>query len=383
MQHQSESWHEVVNVREVASPALLVYPERIEENIRRMLQIAGRAERLRPHVKTHKLAEVVRMQMAHGITKFKCATIAEAEMTAGCGAHDVLLAYQPVGPNVERLVRLAQVFPNTKFSTIADDAEPLRALSAAASYAALQIEVLPDIDCGMHRSGIAPGPKAVELYRLIDTLPALKPGGLHVYDGHINDSDLPARTKACEAAFEPVKALSNQLAEAVQRPASPSAPPCDRSFSVIAGGTPTFPIHARRKNVECSPGTCIFWDSGYATKLPDLNFLPAALLLSRVVSKPGANRLCLDLGHKAVASENPPPRVQFLELDDAKAVTHSEEHLVIETAQANQFPIGSCLYGIPWHICPTVALHSEAVVIRNGQAQTQWAILARARKLTT
>ena len=89
MQHQSESWHEVVNVREVASPALLLYPDRIEENIRRMLQIAGGAERLRPHVKTHKLAEVVRMQMAHGITKFKCATIAEAEMTAGCGAHDV------------------------------------------------------------------------------------------------------------------------------------------------------------------------------------------------------------------------------------------------------------------------------------------------------
>ena len=113
MENQFDSWHEVVNVREVASPALLVYPDRIEENIRRMIQIAGGTERLRPHVKTHKLAEVIRIQMEHGIGKFKCATVAEAEMTASCNAEDVLLAYQPVGPNVERLVRLAKTFPNS------------------------------------------------------------------------------------------------------------------------------------------------------------------------------------------------------------------------------------------------------------------------------
>ena len=79
--------------------------------------------------------------------------------------------------------------------------------------------------------------------------------------------------------------------------------------SVVAGGTPTFPIHARRPDVECSPGTSVFWDWSYSTILPDLDFLPAVLLLTRIVSKPGENRLCLDLGHKAVASENPPPRV--------------------------------------------------------------------------
>src|SRR5437899_467683 len=107
MENPFDCWHKVVNVREVASPALLVYPDRIEENVRRMIQMAGGVERLRPHVKTHKLAEVIRMQMKQGITRFKCATVAEAEMTASCNAQDVLLAYQPVGPNAERLVRLA------------------------------------------------------------------------------------------------------------------------------------------------------------------------------------------------------------------------------------------------------------------------------------
>jgi len=379
MQNQIDSWHKIVNVREVASPSLLVYPDRIEENIRRMIQLAGGRERLRPHVKTHKLAEVIRMQMEQGITRFKCATIAEVEMTAGCAAKDVLLAYQPVGPNAERLVQLAKIFPKTRFSAIADDAEALRLLSAAASPAGVEIEVLLDIDCGMHRTGIAPGEKAVELYKLLETLPALKAGGLHAYDGHIHDHEFPARVKSCEAAFAPVDAPRKQLGHQLAT-GSASKPSI---VNVIAGGTPTFPIHSRRNDVQCSPGTCILWDAGYATKLPDLNFLPAALLLTRVVSKPGANRLCLDLGHKAVASENPHPRLQFLDLPDAKAVMHSEEHLVVETARADEFPVGAPLYGIPWHICPTVALHSEAVVVCNGLAQAQWAIRARARKLTT
>ncbi len=379
MENQIDSWHKVVNVRDVASPALLVYPNRIEENIRRMIQIAGGTERLRPHVKTHKLAEVVRMQMEQGIARFKCATVAEAEMTAGCGAKDVLLAYQPVGPNAERLIQLAKTFPNTNFSAIADDAEVLRHLSATASDAGIEIGVLLDIDCGMHRTGIAPGEKAVELYQLIENLPALKAAGLHAYDGHIHERELSARVKSCEAAFAPVDALRKHLGDHLA-PGPASKPSI---VNVIAGGTPTFPIHSRRNDVQCSPGTCILWDAGYANRLPDMSFLPAALLLTRVVSKPGANRLCLDLGHKAVASENPHPRVQFLDLPNAKAVMHSEEHLVVETSRADEFPVGAPLYGIPWHICPTVALHSEAVVVRNGQAQVQWTIRARARKLTT
>ena len=116
--------------------------------------------------------------------------------------------------------------------------------------------------------------------------------------------------------------------------------------------------------------------------LPDMDFLPAILLLTRVVSKPGANLLCLDLGHKAVASEVPPPRVQLLGLPNTRAVGHSEEHLVLETDRAAEFPVGSCFYGIPWHVCPTVALHNEAVVVRNGRADERWRVVGRARMLT-
>lgn len=365
------NWFEVANIDEVPSPALLVYPDRIRENIRRMIAIAGGPQRLRPHMKTHKMAEVIRLQIEQGVNKFKCATIAEAELTAGARAAEVLLSYPLVGPNIGRFLQLIQKFPATKFATVVDDASAAQALSKAAGAAKLTVEVFLDIDCGMHRTGVLPGPTAVELYRLINTLPALKPGGLHAYDGHIHDKELATRTQRVEEAYAPVTALRQELINL--------GLPVPR---YIASGTPTFPVHAQRGEVECSPGTCVLWDAGYGTKCPDLDFLHAALVLTRVVSKPGENRLTLDLGHKAIAAENPHPRVIFRNLPDAKAVMHSEEHLVVETAHANEFAVGDCVYGVPWHICPTVALHSQAVVIENGRATSRWKVAARERQLT-
>jgi D-serine deaminase-like pyridoxal phosphate-dependent protein len=125
----------------------------------------------------------------------------------------------------------------------------------------------------------------------------------------------------------------------------------------------------------------VLWDFSYSTKYADLDFQQAALVLTRVVSKPGVNRLCLDLGHKAIASENPFPRVKFLNLPDAKEISHSEEHLVVETARAGEFRVGDCLFGVPRHICPTVALYSEATVVRDGMAGEVWRITARERRL--
>jgi len=364
----SGDWYSVTNVDEVDSPALLVYAERVRENTRRMIALIGDVKRLRPHVKTHKLPEIVRLQLSMGITKFKCATIAEGEMLADNGAPDVLLAYQPLGPKVTRLIQLITRFPATQFSTMADDSGAVRALSAAAVSAGVTIPVLVDIDCGMHRSGIPAEAGAESLYRQIASSPGLLPGGLHAYDGHINKPDPGEREKACEAAMAPAWALRDKLL------AAGIAVP-----RFVAGGTPTFPIYARRPDLECSPGTLVFWDGMYVAQCPDMDFLLAALVLTRVVSKPGPNLLCLDLGHKAIAAENPHPRVQFLNLPDAKSLRHSEEHLVIETSHADEIPLGAVLYGVPWHICPTVALYSEATVIKEAKATEKWTIVARKR----
>lgn len=367
----SDSWYRLANESAVFSPALLVYPERIERNVRRAVEIVGNAARLRPHVKTHKMAEVVRMQLASGVTKFKCATIAEAEMTAAAGAREVLLAYAPVGPNVDRWVRLLRLYPSVEFAALVDDPQALAALVSALEAAALTCEAFVDLDVGMGRTGIPIGERALELYARLARSPGLKPGGFHVYDGHIVDPSPAVREAQVSAMMKSVEAFRQQVM------AAGLAVP-----RMICGGTPTFAIHARYPERECSPGTTAFWDAGYGAKYPELPFEPAALLLTRVISRPRPGRLCLDLGYKAVSADQPHPRVVFPELPDAKAVVHSEEHLAIETSQADRFAVGDALYGVPQHICPTVALHREAVVVRGGQAVERWPVTARDRVLT-
>ena len=365
------NWYQLTNEAEVASPALLIFEERVDANLQRMIEIAGDPARLRPHVKTHKLGPLVARQLALGIDKFKAATIAEAEMCAQAGAPDVLLAMPPVGPNVNRVCALATKYPGTRFSTQVDDAGALRALGAAAVEARATLDVFLDLDCGQNRTGIPVGRAALDLYREMTTTPGLRVAGLHAYDGHIHEPDAVKRRAMFETAYAPVLAFRQQL-ESAGLPVP----------VLVAGGSPTLPFHAEHKDRQCSPGTTVLWDFGSGDKYSELGFQHAALVLTRVVSKPGANWLCLDLGHKAVAAENPHPRVRFIELPDAKAVSQSEEHLVIETPRAGEFSVGDALHGIPLHICPTVALHSEATVVRANAAVERWPILARARRLT-
>jgi len=365
------SWMRLSNEAEVNSPSLVIHLERVISNMRRMVEIAGGAGRLRPHVKTHKLAPLVTRQIAMGIHKFKGATLAEVEMVAEAGGTDVLLAMQLVGPNVRRFLKLIKKFPRTHFSTVGDDLNAIHELGRAAISEGACVDVLMDLDVGQGRTGIVPGPAAAEFYRALASTRGLQPGGLHAYDGHIHHGDPTERLVACEEAYAPVEKLRAEL-----RSQGLSVP------RVVVGGSPTFPFHARRSGVECSPGTTVLWDAGYGKKLRDLPFLSAATLLTRVISRPGENRLCLDLGHKAVASEMAPPRVLFPALEDAVAVAHNEEHLVLETKLADRFPVGSVLHGIPLHICPTVALHSTVQVASEGRVVEEWPISARARRLS-
>lgn len=366
----NNDWMRLQNEDSVESPALLVYRDRVERNLDRMLSAVGDPARLRPHIKTHKTAQIVALQVERGITRCKCATIAEAEVAAGAGATDVLLATQPVGPNVQRFLALIDAFPRVQFSTIVDDVAAARVLGAAAVRQCVEVATFVDLDVGQNRTGIAPGPAAAGLCAAVASLPGLRFAGLHAYDGHIHRPEVGERAREVEEAFRGVVDLRDQLSgDGLEVP------------TLIAGGTPTFPMHARNPAVECSPGTCVLWDAGYAENLPDLDFLNAAVLLTRVISRPGRDRLCLDLGHKSVASEMPHPRVIFPQLPEATAVVHSEEHLVLETPRADEFPVGSVLYGIPWHICPTVALHQTLHVVEEHRATATWPVAARQRHL--
>jgi D-threonine aldolase len=364
--------HVVHDSSELLSPSLLIYPQLVRRNIKEMIALAGGAARLRPHIKTHKMAEIVRLVESLGIRKHKCATIAEAEMAAAAGATDVLLAYPIIGPNVKRFVQLVRGYRATTFRATVDHPDSARALSAAGEGLVAAIPVLVDLEIGMGRTGIQPGEAAAELYTLINELPNLVADGLHAYDGHIHDTDLPTRRHHAQTGLASTIALRDRLLK--------RGLPVPR---LVVGGTPTLPIHAELDlpGVECSPGTPVLYDNSYLTRYPDLPFTPAALLLTRVVSRPSPGRICLDLGYKAVAADPVGPRARLLDPEDGQALVHSEEHMVIETAQADSIPIGTALFAIPTHICPTVALHRRAYIVEEGQVIGQWEVTARDRVL--
>ena len=367
----STDWFRFEDVDSVDSPCLLVYRERVLENIRTCLSMCD-VQRLRPHVKTHKMPEVASLMMQSGITRFKCATIAEAEMLARAGARDVLLAYQPVGPKQQRLITLARQYPQARFSCLVDNVLTAGELAARFLGHPAGISVYIDLNVGMDRTGIVPGRAAIELFKYCRNELHLSVAGWHVYDGHIRNPDLAERTAACDRAFAPVRDLQAALGEeGIEPPA------------IVAGGSPTFPIHAARKDVECSPGTFIFWDYGYLVNCPEQHFLPAALVLARVISLPAENRLCIDLGHKSVAAENDiGKRVCFLNAPDLRFAGQSEEHLVAEAPPGHSYQPGDVLYGLPYHICPTVALYDQAAVIEHRHRTQEWKVLARTRKIT-
>ncbi|MEL6675245.1 MAG: D-TA family PLP-dependent enzyme [Bacteroidota bacterium] len=365
-------WYKVKNEGQLDSPSLLVFPDRVHTNIQHLLEIAGGQERLWPHVKTHKMAEVARIHLELGISRFKCATLAEAEMLGRAGAREVLVAHQLVGPKLGLFFQLKKAFPLTTFYALADDEAILRSLSRLAVSEQSVVPVFLDINNGMDRSGIAPDKAAIALYHLIDVLDGLEPAGLHVYDGHFRHPDFAQRKKASDEAFEAVFKMVDRLEES--RLAVPH---------IIAGGSPSFPVHAQRKRVALSPGTYVFWDAGYGEILPELPFLPAALIYTRIISRPAPGIVCLDMGHKAIAPENPlTHRIRFLDFPVEEFKGQSEEHLVLQVPAWSDTYVGQGVYGIPWHICPTVALHHQAYIIRGHQVEESWEVVARKRMLT-
>lgn len=362
------SWVQIKNTELVASPGLLVDPDRIEHNIQSMISMVGGADhisRLRPHVKTYKMAEVVRLQMAAGINQFKAATISELEMVARCGAADVLLAYQPVGPNLARLADLVDAFPHVRCSAITDELDAAARIADRLGDVENPFRLFIDVDCGMHRTGIELGPELDKLRDWIESHSGVRFEGLHVYDGHLHDPSHELRDQQAGAVIE-----------SIQRYCARESVP-----SVIGGGSPTFQFWAQQTNWQCSPGTSLLWDVGYGQAYPELEFQIAAALLARVISKPASDLLCLDLGHKAVAAEMPlQQRVLLPEIPDAELVGQSEEHLVIQVAESDRYSIGDVLLALPRHICPTVALHAYATVVRDGQATEEtWIVAARDR----
>jgi D-serine deaminase-like pyridoxal phosphate-dependent protein len=238
---------------------------------------------------------------------------------------DILIAYQMVGPNVNRFVSLQRKYPDADFKVMVDHQESVTALSSSAARHGLRVKVMLDLDVGMHRTGVPVGDTAVDIYAQIEAAEGLQPWGLHVYDGHIHDEDVADRKASCDKSLAQVEEMQDRLAaKGLEVPL------------IVMGGTPTFTIYAETPGVEASPGTFIFHDYGYTTHFPDLGFTPAALLLSRVISIPTPHRITLDLGHKAIAADPDDVRGIVLNVDGAEVDKQHEEHWAINVPDSTK-----------------------------------------------
>ncbi len=366
---------EAAELQRLNSPSLVIFRQRLIDNLQSMLTVAKSPGRLRPHCKTHKMEQIIRLWIERGVTKHKAATIAECEMLAAAGATDVLFAYNPVGPNIQRITELAARFPSCRFVVTNDHPKPLAELSAAAAAKGVRIGIMLDVNVGMDRTGITPEtPGAAELYHSVKSLPGLIQAGFHVYDGHQRQMDLTERKVAVAEQWPRVQKLRSSV-----ELLGSDVP------AFACGGTPTFPCYAAMSDprIELCPGTCVFHDAGYGKSFPDLPFQPAVAVVTRVVSRPAADRLTLDLGNKAVAADPPKGNRVFIpDLPEAVQDIHSEEHLVLVTPDAAKYQPGDTLLAIPVHICPTSALYDKVAIVDDGRVTEFWEVTSRNRKIS-
>ncbi|TDO98472.1 D-TA family PLP-dependent enzyme [Flavobacterium sp. 245] len=367
-----ENWWKINSEIRVDTPFIAVYENRMQQNIERLIEsVNGKVQNLRPHIKTHKIGEILNLFKSYGINKIKCATIAEAELAAIHNISDILLAYQLVGNKKERWISLIQKYSKSTFSTIVDNLDSAKALNEIAQNNDLSLTVFLDLNTGMNRTGISISENWITLIDEILKLKNIHFAGIHIYDGHLKGT-LEHRTAVASNSFfsvsEKLKAIQEKL---------------DYELKIVAGGSNTFPFYASEKNVECSPGTFVFWDSNYTIHLPEQKFEPAFVIVGTIISKPTKSTFCIDVGYKAVSSENPiDQRLLILNDENLIPTAHSEEHLILENQGKNQYAIGDIIYAIPYHVCPTCALYDSVQVINSAhEICDEWKVAARSRKI--
>src|SRR5205807_2315734 len=174
-------------VSELDTPALVIDLDIMERNLARVAAYCKANDlRLRPHTKTHKSPRIGRRQLDSGAVGLTVAKVGEAEVMLGSNTPDLLVAYPVIGK--AKLARLMQVAKKTKVTVALDSMAVARQLSEAAKETQVEISVLAEVDAGLNRVGVSPGPELIELARGIQRLPNLKLEGIDFYPGHVRDT---------------------------------------------------------------------------------------------------------------------------------------------------------------------------------------------------
>jgi len=346
--------YRVADPESMETPAMVLFQDFLEHNIRSVCEQVGGGQNLVAHVKTHKSEAVARRQLEHGIDGFKCATLKELEMVLGAGAKKAILAFPQVQKRkVDRLCGIAARYPDASIAALVSSPLHLELLANAAERHQQQLRVMLDLDAGQHRTGAQFGDAAIELYRQVKEHPLLQPAGIHWYDGHDHFTDVSERRAKAESHIRTLREIQGRLeSEGLEVP------------GIVAGGSWSFSYYACADGMQGSPGTFVYWDAGFASDMPDRPFKFAALVLTQVVDRfPDEGLFTTDLGCKGISSDLPEEeRAVLLGFESATLVLQSEEHGVFKLD--GELPaIGDYLLAVPGHICPTTIRYPGIHVI--------------------
>ncbi len=345
-----------MHVDDLETPVPVVDMHRMEVNITRLqtyLDEHGIVNR--PHIKTHKIPAIARLQMEAGAAGITCQKVSEAEVMAEAGFGDIFITYNVIGES--KLRRLMALAARHHVSVTADSGFTVRGLSHAAQQAGLTLTVLIECDMGLQRCGVQSPQETAELARLIARLPNLHFGGLMTFPTNERLDDFVRETRAL------LKSDGIQIER------------------VSGGGTPgMWQAHTHPELTEYRAGIYVYGDR-LSLRAGAVTLDTCALkIFATVVSRPTADRVILDAGSKTLSSDlhDLDGYGYICEYPEAKIHMLSEEHGHADfSACARKPEIGERVSIIPNHCCMVTSLFDEIVGARGNQVEVTWRVAAR------
>jgi len=361
-----------MRIEELDTPALTVDLDIMERNLRSLGDYCRmHSLKLRPHTKTHKIPAIAKMQIASGCSGITVAKVGEAEVMAGAGLEDILIAYPVVGlSKCERLAKLAQ---HKTITVSLDSIEVARGISEAATRAGSTVNILVEFDVGMRRCGLQTVDAWLRVAQAVDKLSGVRFSGLMFYPGHIWDA-LSEQGPALDSI--------SSVIEEVQAKSKLSGLNC----AVVTGGsTPTaYNSHQVRGLTEIRPGTYVFNDmnetkAGYS-QLSDCALRVQVTVVSRAVQ----GRAMIDGGSKTFSGDRlisgDKQGFGFVtEHPNAQFTSMSEEHGHLDLGPDDRVNVGDRLSVIPNHVCACVNMHNQIYYHRQGIVEGSWTVEGRGK----
>jgi Predicted amino acid aldolase or racemase len=358
------------------TPCLIIDYEKMKRNIDKMAMLVKRSGcKLRPHVKTHKIPEIAKIQIHAGACGITVAKVSEAEVMASSGIKDIFIAYPIIGDGkIQRLLKLNE---SIRLIIGVDSLAGARALSEAALEKGQVIEVRLEVDTGLRRTGV-PYDKAMYFAKEISTYKGIRLSGIYTFKGLVYKGNATLdREKAGLEEGHLMVALGKILRKegmAIE--------------DISVGSTPTAVYAANVPGVtEVRPGTYVFND-GMQVSLGICTLDEcAAGILATVVSISDKHAV-IDGGNKTFSTDAIPDTFPYyfkgygrITRDEGLILERlSEEHGIVGIGDyTGVLDIGDRLFIIPNHICTTVNLHDRAYIVKDGMIDRKLVIAARGK----